>query len=995
VRGVFWTLGNDGGGIPMESGSLREPRVGHVRENVDVDAGHEVSALESVPRIPDDQSRSETVPRRSEARLRALVQNAADLIVVVGFDGELLYANPAAQVLLGFDPERQRGTSLIVYVHPDDAERAVAVIAAAQEDAAARVDVQVRMCTRLGEWRHVEGVATILPGRDEAEGIVLNLQDVTDKLVTDSWFRQVLETADEGIWTLDTSAVTTFANHRMAEILDRPIDELVGISAFNLVSPREVNDLLVELGRNFTSGVRLPITTHLVKADGTEVAVRLATSPLRDDGATITGGLVLVTDMSAQEDTQKELTLREAWLDAIIMNAFDLIVGISEDGVITFATPTTLEMLGLSASEIIVGSHIALYVHPEDLEETAAAFGRALAGSNPRDPYECRIRRADGTYMWFEFTATNLLGTPAIDAVIVHGRDVSERIEASEKLERNEAWLEAILHQAFDVVVAIDAEGTVTFATPGIEAFLARSLDTLVGTSLLQVVHPEDRSIFEAALKHVVGEPGASESVELRVIRPGGSFIWIEALITNLLLDPVVERIIINARDITDRHLAEAKIAFHAMHDALTGLPNRYLLGDRLDHAITRLDEVGSGVAVTFIDLDHFKILNDSKGHSVGDRALKEVAGRLRRTCRSGDTVARFGGDEFVLISENVQSLAEAYEVGERVLQEVFEKPFEVGRGHGSVYISASIGVALGGDSVSPDRLLADADTAMYRAKAQGRSRVELFEPSMRVAVTSHLETMEALRRAVDDGDLIVHYQPIVSLANRVIVGAEALVRLQHPVLGLIGPSEFIPLAESTGLIDSIGIRIFELACVELSRTLSIAPDMPFSMSINVSPVQLRSPRILELPEIARRVGVDPHNIVLEITESTLFSEDEMMPDAIARLRAHGFRIAVDDFGTGYSSLSHLKRLAVDIVKIDQLFTAGVGTSAEDTAIVDAILAMAKALDLTVVAEGVETASQATALRDRNCPQAQGYLFSPPVPPAELGALISNQLLAV
>ena len=813
--------------------------------------------------------------------------------------------------------------------------------------------------------------------------------EVTDFRAADSWFRQVLETAQEGIWMVDTAGRTIFANLRMAEILDRPIEELIGAAAFSFIPHDSQTDALIAFERNFTTNIRTPIDTHLRRSDGTDVAVRIVASPLLGDKGDVTGGLAFVADVSAQEQTRQELTLKEAWLDAIVQNAFDLVVAISEAGVITFATPITFEVLGLDESQVI-GADPLSFVHPHDVHEAANAFGRAAIGSNLRDPFECRVRRGDGSYVWFEFTATDLIADSAINAVILHGRDVSERIEVSAQLARKEAWLGAILHQAFDAVVAVDADGLVTFATPTIESFLSRSMESFLGTKLADAVHPEDLPLASATFATVMKEPGASESVELRFLRSDGSPLWIEAKVTNLLLDPVVERIIINARDITDRHLADTKIAYHAMHDALTGLPNRYLLGDRLQHAMARREQRGNKLAVLFIDLDHFKTLNDSSGHSVGDSALREVAGRLRSMCRSGDTVARFGGDEFVLISENVSSLDEGRQVGERVLREVFDSPFD--SGHGKVHLSASVGVALGDREVSADRLLADADTAMYRAKARGRGRVELFDPSMRGSRTSRLEAVETLRRAVDEGNLVVHYQPIVSLPDRHIVGAEALVRLHHPVLGLISPNDFIPLAEATGLINSIGPRVFELAFSVLHRIDAIAPDMPFSLSVNVSPVQLKSAEILDLPEIARRIGVDPHSIVLEISESIFLNEDELMSETIERLRGHGFRFAVDDFGTGHSSLSHLKRMAIDIVKIDRQFTAGLGISAEETAMVKAILAMAKALEVTVVAEGVETSRQASELTELRCPQAQGYLFSRPTPPSELESLIARQL---
>jgi len=831
---------------------------------------------------------------------------------------------------------------------------------------------------------------SFMPGT-ESNQTALGRRRVVDTSEADLWFRQVLETAQEGIWTVDTSGRTTFANQRMADIVERRVEELIGMSAFDFIVPEALEDALEDFGRNFTSDARVPINTRLLRSDGTEVAVRMATSPLRGDGGTIVGGLVLVTDVSAQQVTQEELALREAWLDAIVHNAFDLVVAISEEGLITFATPITFEVLGLDEAQVI-GSQALSFVYSDDVEGAAGAVGHALGGSHLRDPFECRIRRGDGTYVWFEFTATNLIGESAINAVILHGRDVSDRIEASEQLERNEAWLGAILHQAFDVVVAMTADGVITFATPNIESFLARSMDAFVGTALLDAVHPDDRALAWATLTSVRAEPGASESFELRILRSDGSSLWIEAKVTNLLLDPVVERIIINARDITERHIADTKIAHHAMHDALTGLPNRYLLGDRLQHAIARRDRLNNTLAVVFIDLDHFKVLNDTSGHAVGDSALREVAGRLRKVCRSGDTVARFGGDEFVLISENVASRDEGCAVGQRVLRAVCDAPFDAS--HGQVFLSASIGVALGDVELSADRLLADADTAMYRAKALGRGRVEIFDPSMRAAMTSRLEAAEALRRSIDDGDLVVHYQPIISLPDRMIVGAEALVRLEHPVLGLISPSDFIPLAEATGLINSIGPRVCELACGQLHRILAIAPEIPFVLSINVSPVQLRSPEIFDLPAIAREAGVDPSSIILEISESTLFGEENLI-GTIDRLRASGFRFAVDDFGTGRSSLSHLKWMKIEVIKIDRTLTAGLGTSADDTAMVKAVLAMTQALDLSAVATGVETSLQARELSSLQCPQAQGYLYSRPLPSNELESLIARQCLAI
>jgi diguanylate cyclase (GGDEF)-like protein len=425
-----------------------------------------------------------------------------------------------------------------------------------------------------------------------------------------------------------------------------------------------------------------------------------------------------------------------------------------------------------------------------------------------------------------------------------------------------------------------------------------------------------------------------------------------------------------------------------SLHDGLTGLPNRSLFYDRIEHAFARAQRAETLVAVLLLDVDNFKTINDSLGHEAGDDLLVALSARLQQVTRGSDTVARLGGDEFVVLCE-VDNEAEAFAVAERIA-DAWERPIPVGPG-GEVFVSASIGITLARQPQTAEKMLREADAAMYRAKEGGRGRYELFDEEMRHHAFARLRTESDLRRAVEREQFRVYYQPIVDVAERRLIGVEALVRWDRPGNGIVGPADFIGLSEETGLIAPLGRWVLEQATAQVSawrRRYPLAADL--GVSVNVSARQLVRPEFLaEVKEALRRGDLAPGSLGLEITESVLMKDVSSPRSTLEALRRMGVRVLLDDFGTGYSSLSRLKGLPVDAIKVDRSFVDGLGAEEEDTTIVSAIVDIASSLGLATIAEGVETPCQLDALHELGCEGAQGWLFAPALPADDFEAMLA------
>jgi diguanylate cyclase (GGDEF)-like protein/PAS domain S-box-containing protein len=552
---------------------------------------------------------------------------------------------------------------------------------------------------------------------------------------------------------------------------------------------------------------------------------------------------------------------------------------------------------------------------------------------------------------------------------------------------RSEKRFRALVQNASDVVLICTSEGTVTYQSPTAETNWGYASDELVGRPLFAVVNPDDQPALRQLFEQLQTAPGTTRGTELRVRDAGDAWCYVELILTNLLQEPDVEGLVITARDIAQRKAFENQLIQQAFHDSLTLLPNRALFLDRLEQALVRTVRRQGSVGLLFLDLDNFKLINDGLGHQAGDDLLVEASARLRVCVREEDTVARMGGDEFVILME-LTTEAEAVLAAERIEQQ-FRRPFRIG---GSDFVTTvSIGIALGGAGhEQPDILLRNADVAMYRAKAAGRGRHVVFNASMQADSLSKLNLENDLRQAIGRGELRVHYQPIVILDSGRVTEVEALVRWQHPTRGLMAPADFISIAEETGLIIPIGQWVLEEACRQVAAWQVEFPiRSTLMLSVNLSPRQFQQPNLVDQVSCAlREAGLAPTWLKLEITEGVIIRDVEATNKTLVELKELAVQIAIDDFGTGYSSLAYLKRLPLDVLKIDRSFISGIGHNPEDTAIVRAIISMAKSLHLSVTGEGIETAEQAALLRGWACELGQGYYFSRPLDTSALTELL-------
>ena len=966
------------------------------------DGNSEIVGLLGMTRDVTERKEAEEALRRSEAKFRSVVHNSTEIVKIVDPDGTLKYASPAFERVLGYDADEAIGMNVLEHVHPDDLPQVLEETEKALgETGVGRNAAEYRFRHKDGSWRHLEAVGTYLLDDPAVRGVVVNSRDVTERKQVEEELRglqreyeELVDTVDAIIWKGNARPLRfTFISHQAETILGHPVERWTAEPSFwrDHIHPED-REWAVSFCRKAIDDKRShSFEYRMIGADGDVVWLRdIVHVAVEGDVPTQLFGVMI--DITERKEAERKLRESNERFRSLVQNASDLITVLEKDGTIRYESPATERILGYRLEERI-GKNAFDYLHPDDEEWVKDSFVEAL--DNPgeiRPPIEFRLRHKDGSWRHMESTRTNLLQDPAVKGVVANSRDVTERKEAEKALRESEERFRSAFEDSPIGVALVDLDGHRFRLNHALCEMLGYSEDELL-CPYLKHVHPDDREISSEHLRRLLEEGAGNYTLERRYLHADGHVVW-NLTSVSLIQDSrgKPSHLVCLHQDITERKELEERLRHQAFYDSLTDLPNRVLFLDRLGHALDRAGREGNSLAVLLADLDDFKLVNDSLGHEAGNAVLVEVAERLRRAVRPGDTVGRIFGDEFAILLEAPAGMEEANLVAQRI-EERLREPFEA-EGQ-EIYVSPSLGISLGETAENePKEVLRHADLAMYEAKSTGKAQHEAYNPGMDVRAAERMNQERDLRRAIERKEFEIHYQPKVLLETGAIAGVEALVRWQHPERGLLEASQFIQLAEKTGLINQIGLWVLKESCRQLKEwqeRYSAKLGLPFSICVNLSAEQIRQPDLADsVAGVLRETGLDPACLVLEISERTAKEDAEQTIGKLRKLKDLGVELAIDDFGTGYCSLVYLEHTLLDFLKIDRLLVQRKrGDDPEGyRKVISAMTSMAHSLDLAVIVEGVETEEQLARLKEIGCEMAQGYYFARPLPSEAIEPLL-------
>jgi len=725
--------------------------------------------------------------------------------------------------------------------------------------------------------------------------------------------------------------------------------------------------------RHVRTGEPFQVEVHARRLDGSPLSLAVRGTVLRSDGDDRRRRFIAVaTDITGRKQHDAALSR----LAAIVRSSDVALISIGLDGKVLTWNRGAEQLFGYTWSRM-QERHLASIL-PGDAPRVIAA----LASGRSFNLNHATGRRGDGTAVPVAVSVSPIYeagGQPIGGSCIL--RNIGEQLRAERELRESEERFRRIFEHSPIGMALITPDGLIFRVNSRLCELLGYPEAELVGSRFAGITHPSDAAHEGDLMRRLRERELQNYALEKRYVRKDGLVIWGKESFTGIWsAEGTYLHSIAIVEDITDRKIAEEQLCYQARHDVLTALPNRRLLEDRLSRAIALTGSSRGSVGVFYIDLDRFKVVNDSLGHATGDMLLKEVAARLKAVVGEEDTLARAGGDEFVLIAPGLRHEQAAMGMAERLLQSL-GAPFRI-RSH-ELFVSASIGIAMyPRDGADAHVLQRNADAAMHQAKHQGRNTIRLFTPEMSQAALERLHLETELRRAMGTGQLSLVYQPQFKVEGRELLGFEALLRWNHPTLGVIPPARFIPVAEESGLIAPLGNWVLHEACRQI-RSWKDQGHEPAKVAVNVSGAQFSMPALVGTVTTALETyRVDPRLLELEITESLILQDVDSAARKMAELRALGVTIAIDDFGTGYSSLCYLQRLPIDLLKIDRFFLRPVGQQPSAVAVLQAIVTLGHSFNLRVLGEGVETPAQFEALRQVRCDQAQGFLLGVPSPPA-------------
>jgi len=819
---------------------------------------------------------------------------------------------------------------------------------------------------------------------------------IGERRASEKRYRGLLEAAPDAMVVVNQGGDIILLNVQAEKQFGYPRDELLGQPVKNIIPQGFAERLVADDLRSAEDALAQQIGTGIEltarRKDGSEFPIELMLSPLENaEGILVTAA---IRDISVRKAAEAHLAQMEGRYRGLLEAAPDAMVVVNQGGDIILLNVQAEKQFGYPRDELlgqpvknIIPQGFAERLVADDLRSAEDALAQQIGTG-----IELIGRRKDGSEFPIELMLSPLANDEGI-LVTAAIRDISVRKAAAEALFAEKERAEVTLRSIGDAVLCTDIAGNITFLNIAAENMTGWSWREAVDRPMAEVFPIMDATTRQTTPNRMEMALRQNRAARLPpnciLIRRDGLEMWIEGSASPIHDSEGQDVGVVTIfRDVSEARTMALEKTHSAEHDFLTGLPNRLLLSDRLSQAVALAPRRQNKVAVLFLDLDNFKHINDSLGHPIGDKLLQSVGKRLVECVRGSDTVSRQGGDEFVMLLSDAEHWEDAAVVARRMLE-------AVARAHSidrhDLHITASIGVSVyPDDGLDAETLIKNADTAMYQAKENGRQSFRFFEPEMNVRAVERQSIEEGLRRALERHEFALHYQPIVDLGTGAIIGTEALIRWTHATRGVVPPVQFIPVAEDCGLMGPIGSWVLREACEQARAWLDAGLPVT-TMAVNVSAMEFRDERFLgNLFAILSETGLDPRVLVVELTESLLMKHAEAAASILQTLRERGVRVAIDDFGTGYSSLGYLRKFPLDALKIDQSFVRQISTPGEDTAIVTAVIGMARSLNLRVIAEGVETLEELEFLRAHHCDEVQGYYFSRPVVPQQFAKLVKS-----
>ncbi len=952
-----------------------------------------------------ERQRIENALRESKEQYGSIYNQVAVGLANATLEGKFINVNPRWCEMLGYSREELLGKTVWEITHPDDREKispAVHRLFAKeipyffQEKRYLRKDGSYFWATTgvslvldaTGNPKHTLAVITNISERKQAEEA---LQD------SEKRFRNIAANVPGAILQYvlhpDTSDAVTYVSPGCYDLWEVKAEVVIEDAQilWNMIHPDDgaaMYESVIHSAKTLESWFW---QWRIITPSGKTKWLEAAGSPqLLDNGDIVWDTLII--DVSARKLAELALQETENRYRKVVEAQTDFILRLLPDTTITFANPSLCKVLGVTTEEII-GRKWSDFANPDDLQEYVLKKLVKLSPAHPRTLVENRDKRVNGEIGWTQWLNEGIFDEYGqLSEIQSVGRDITKLKKTEEALRASQELLSLITENMSDLVCLQDIDGNCLYITPSSQILLDYTPTELMGHNLYELVHPDDleqvRRVFHQQLL-----TEQTLSVTYRMRKKTGDYIWLET-ITRRILPTHEERqhLQTTSRDVTNRIKVEEQLKYDALHDKLTGLPNRSLLMERLDLAIKRVKRNPQfNFAVLFLDLDNFKVINDSLGHLMGDKLLLTVASKLTHFIRETDLAARLGGDEFVILLEEVDNLEQAVAVAKRIL-EVFRSPFQISVK--PIFTSTSIGIVMGTSShQKAEELLRDADLAMYLAKQRGKNQYAIFTTSLHLKAVKRLHLENDLRKAFEHNEFLLYYQPIFNLQTDELYGFEALIRWQHPERGFISPTEFIPIAEETGLMVVLGQWILRTSSQQLAIWQSQFPNKSLKLSVNLSVKQLQNSLLKEVETILQQHTLENGSLTLEITESMLVENVEEVCQLLKQIKAKDINLSIDDFGTGYSCLSYLHQFPVDFLKIDRTFVSQALPKTHNQVIAESIIALSNSLNLNVIAEGIETNEQLQWLKQLGCKLGQGFFFSPPVSASQASELLNTDTL--